>query len=126
VIDVSLPDGGGGRGSSDKMANERKYTLLNVALDVASVLSVLLTLVMFVWPWSSACNLDSHCKKVVLSIFFGNAIPFMLGAGWLIFRTAKRAFEKYPWAKKIWFALALGFALFLVGCRYLLSVWVGE
>jgi hypothetical protein len=119
-------EGDVGRGVSDKMASEKKDTQLKTALDIVSVLPVLVTLAIFIWPWSSACNLDRHCKTVVLSIFFGNAIPFLLGAGWLIFRNAKRAFEKYPWVKKYWFALAWGLALFLVGCRYLLSVWVGE
>jgi hypothetical protein len=124
VIDIWVLKSGVGRGSSDKMASERKHTLLKAALDAIAILSVLLTLVMAVWPWSSACNLDPHCKKAVLLIFFGNAIPFMLGTGWLIFRHMKRAFEKYPWAKKNWFAVALCLALFLLGCRYLLRVVV--
>jgi hypothetical protein len=111
------------------MASERKHTLLKTALDVLSALSVLLCFAMVVWPWNSTCGLDRHCAHVAVGIFFANAIPFMAGAGWLLFRYARRAVERNPWIQKSYFArlaVVLGGVSFIMGCRYLLTVWVGR
>jgi hypothetical protein len=107
------------------MLEDRKHTLLKSTLDILSVLSILTMFVMLIWPYPNKCQ--ARCGNIVVFAFLSNAIPALMGVGWLLYRYGDALFRKYPTTKNstVLIAFGCGFGLFLALFRFLLREWVG-